>query len=273
MNKTYTEYIDSDYRLDGTSSNFTYHIYPPKNYNKFSLVSCSIPKTFYMIQDGYNTFIVEENGVQHTITIPIGNYSQLSFKTKVLALLVLSCSYTYAIERLPQTFKYNITVTGNAGIQPKFIFPSTSILYRNFGFNFGSTNTFSADTLTSVNIPLFQHTNVIFVRSNMSETQSSSLSGNIIGQVNCSTTPFMSSINYQVSDPKLQGKDFDANKKSFTFYITDADGFILDLNGIPINLELVFYDDDNSGDVIKSKAILDNLDSVIQKYVAKYNQS
>lgn len=271
-NLSYTEYIDSDYAKSGTVSDFTYDIVPPRKFNRFSLVSCSIPKTFYMIQDTYNTFIVEENGVQRTITIPPGNYSNITFPAVMTPLLNANPPYVYTFSAFDNaTCKFTITVSGNAGIQPKFIFPNTSVLYRNFGFNFGSTNSFSGNSITGTNIALFQHTNVIFVRSDLYAGDSSSLSGNIICQASCINSPFMSSIVYQVSDPRLQGKEFNPARTTFRFWITDSDGFILDLNGIPLNIEIVFYNEDNTNKLTMGKAILDNLDSQVEKLFKRYN--
>ena len=78
-------YINSYEINDGNNSDFSVklNINPTKKFNKVVLLQASIPKTYYLIQDGYNTFDLEENGVITTITIPVGNYSKESFRSIV----------------------------------------------------------------------------------------------------------------------------------------------------------------------------------------------
>ena len=70
----------------------------------------------------------------------------------------------------------------------------------------------------------------------------------------------MSSITYQNStDPNLIRKK-NAKKSTVNFYITDSDGYVLDLGGSPINIEILFFNYDDSANILKAKAYIDNLE-------------
>ena len=249
------DYIDSDYRISGTSSDFLYRI-DAQEYNSVCVISANIPKSYYLIQEGQNTVIFTENTIPRTITIPKGNYSVADFVSVVLALLNIG-SIIYSI-----TFnKYSslMTITATGGTVNNIIFPSSSSLYRQFGFEYDSTNALIANTITSPNLPLYQLTNIIFIRSDIHETTESTLGGNILQSISAVNQPNMYSITYQNStDPNLIKKRY--NKTMIArFWITDADGFILNLGGLPVNIELLFFNYNDSGEIIKKSAYLDNL--------------
>lgn len=258
MNDSYIEYVDSDYRVSGTSASFVYNIKLPRKFDRVAVVSASIPKTWYMVSDTYNTFYVTELTGTRTITVPVGDYTLTNFTTKILELLNTG-TYVYTISKNAYTTKLTYTVTSNAGYQPVFEFPNTSVIYRLMGFEFGSTNTFDGSSLVAPNIPFFQHTNVIFIRSNLQKSENSSLSGDILQQITAIANSQLSAITYQSVDIIKQSKPISNGASVFTFKITDSDGFSLDLNGIPINIELVFFNTDNTNEVIQGKAFLDNL--------------
>lgn len=252
------EYIDSDYRTSGTSSNFLYEM-DPKEYDSVCVISANVPKTYYLIQSVYNTVIFTENGIPRTITISAGNYSVFDF-IAVLKTLLNTGSIIYNITYNKFTAKLTFTATG--GTLNSITLPSTSSLYRQFGFNYDSVNNVTANTITSVNVVLFQLTNIIFIRSDIHESTGSSLGGNILQSITAVNSPQMSSIGYQNStDPNLLRKRY-LSKPVVNFYITDADGFILDLGGSPVNIELLFFNYDNSHVILKQKAYLDNLESL-----------
>lgn len=261
MNDNYVEYVDSDYRISGHSSNFLYRIQVPRKFNRCCVLSASVPKTWYMIQSGYNTFTVTEASGTRTITLPTGDYTKTNFSIKLIELLNTGgIGYTYAISQPDtHTSKFTYSVSNNSSYQPTFTFPNSSVVYRLMGFEYASTNTFASSSLVSDNIPFFQHTNTIFLRSNLQKNENSSLSGDILCQMNCINIPQLTAVNYAAIDILRQSKPFNSGSDTFNFRITDADGFELDLNGIPLNLEIAFYNLDDTNEIIKGKAILDNL--------------
>src|SRR5689334_11475218 len=118
--KTYS--IDSKDRSSGEHEDFSIEIDIPKDktYDMVCLSRAVIPKTYYLVQDGHNTFVLEEKGVQTTITIPKADYTRSNFKTKCQALLNDNSpngwTYTIAVPDTTQegeTGKYTFTVAGN----------------------------------------------------------------------------------------------------------------------------------------------------------------
>ena len=79
--------VDSSDRLSGTTNNFTINIPMPtdNHYNRILVNSAVIPKSFYLIRDGYNTFTLKEGTNLWSITIPIGNYTLTEFTTSIQA--------------------------------------------------------------------------------------------------------------------------------------------------------------------------------------------
>jgi len=252
------EYIDSDYRISGTSSDFLYEI-DLKDYNSVCVISANIPKSYYLIQEGQNTVIFTQNATPRTITVPAGNYSVADFVSAVLALLNTgSVIYTITFDKHSSL----MTISATGGTLNNITFPNTSSLYRQFGFNFDSVNIVSGNTITSVNLPLYQLTNIIFIRSDIHETTRSTLGGNILQSISAVNQPNMYSITYQNStDPNLIKKKYNRTATA-RFWITDADGFILNLGGLPINIELLFFNYNDSGEILKRSAYLDNLEKI-----------
>ncbi len=62
-------YIDSHSRLSGEHNDFMFNIdFPPDvDYTHCCLLSAVIPKSYYLIQAGINTFVLRENNVNTTI--------------------------------------------------------------------------------------------------------------------------------------------------------------------------------------------------------------
>ena len=80
-------YIDSRNRLSGTDSNFTYYLDLGNNkFDNVCLLQGNFPKSYYLIQDGQNTFTLSEDGDSVEITVPIGNYNRTSIKNKIQSL-------------------------------------------------------------------------------------------------------------------------------------------------------------------------------------------
>ena len=68
-------YVDSDEALSGTSGDFTYQILLNDRYDRVMVIDANIPKSFYLVANGANTFITVENSVSRLLTMHIGNYT------------------------------------------------------------------------------------------------------------------------------------------------------------------------------------------------------
>jgi hypothetical protein len=262
-----TVHINSAFRQSGTDSDFTINI-PLKKNNKFThvaIIDISVPKSYYLIGEGENTFIVRENQVDYTITIPIGNYNISSF-IYVLNNLFQHTSGTnhYSVsfgdsKTEPQTGKMTFTHT-NTQHNSEFIFGNNH-LAEVMGFARGSTNSFTINqnnsTLTSTNICNFQRESTLFVHSNLA----SNSEDDILIELFASGNPDLSNINLTNGDLEEHSKEFiGTGSNSFHFYITDEYRQGLNFNGINMLITLCFYE----------KNTIDNLMTGFIKYLTMY---
>ena len=76
INNPYYVYVNSRNRLDGTDSDFSYNVkFPPGlDVDHVTVLNALIPKSYYLIQLGHNTFDLQEGNSIVTIPIPVGNY-------------------------------------------------------------------------------------------------------------------------------------------------------------------------------------------------------
>jgi hypothetical protein len=143
----YFVYVDSRKRTGGTDSNFTYTMnFPPDIiYDRVTVVDLLCPKSYYLIQEGYNTFQLQEGNVTVTIQVPIGCYLLNAFKSQISSLLTSNSpnewiyTLTYPASTGADTGMWTYTVSGNFS-QPSLIFNNQ--LFEPFGFLSGSTNLF-----------------------------------------------------------------------------------------------------------------------------------
>jgi len=91
-----TIHINSAFRSSGTDSDFVINI-PLKKNNKFThvaVIDISIPKSYYLISEGDNTFTIQENGSTFIVTIPVGNYSITSFLYVLTFVIIFAISFS-----------------------------------------------------------------------------------------------------------------------------------------------------------------------------------
>ena len=242
-------YINSENRLSGTSSNFTYNIDIPDNSNFDSclVVDISIPYSYYVIRAGHNFFTLRENGVDTVINIPRGNYDSETFATNLSALMNSNSpnGWVYTITLDMATAKYNYSVSGNGLLQPTLIF--SNHLADQAGFGKSSTNTFSGNILVSTNTLNFAGQNVLLLHSDIINEDTSVLQS--IYQSNA--IPF-SYLTKSCPDPDLYTKKLRTTTSStFSFSITDGDGDEINLNGGEIVFELMLFKKLTLGDLFK----------------------
>ncbi|HVT63452.1 MAG TPA: hypothetical protein VHD33_08210 [Legionellaceae bacterium] len=248
-------YIDSRKRLSGTDSNFTYSIPLPDDHNftHVTLLNALIPKSYYLIQVGFNTFQLQENSNIVTITVPIGNYTLSAFESIISNLLTTNSpnGWTYSISypnsTQPDTGKLTYTVSGNSS-QPSLIFGPD--LFEPFGFFQNSTNTFVNNTLVSTCVIKLVSEDRLILHSSLVNNPNID---NIIISINSATNIPFSSISWINFAPEYRSHKLVNNAvKVASFSLTDEAGRILDLNGLNMNLTLAFYRKDNIFDVIRN---------------------
>lgn len=236
-----TYYIDSHRKVSGTDSNFTYAINMPKLASADGMAVCVmsavIPKSYYLVASGRNTFTLTENGVSVTITVTPGNYSASSFKTTLVALLNAATmnGYVYALDFDSRTAKYSYTVTGGGAVSVTLPASQGSGLHEQFGCTSGATYTFP---FTSPNVVKFQAKDTLLLHSDIMDTSENDV---LVDLIASSNTDF-SSITYRCTDVVSYAKKLrTVSSGSFRFYVTDEDGQPIDLNGLNMVISIRIF--------------------------------
>lgn len=240
-------YVNSRNKINETDSHtdFSYmlNIDPNETFDKVVLLSCSIPKSFYFIQEGENTFILDEDGVQVTITIPAGNYNRNSLGTtlrnqlNVLSPNAWNYSVSYPIiNQMCDDGKYIISVTNNTS-QPSLIFGKH--VAEQLGFERNSTNTFILDSLKSTNVCNLSNETTLYLHSDICQNNEGD---NILQEIYSNGDASYSYINFQNPIPKEYSKPMTSDTSNiYRFTLTDEDGNKIDTNGININFTIMLY--------------------------------
>jgi hypothetical protein len=239
-----TFYLNSRNRTSGTNSSFNVNVDIPlhETFTHVCLISASIPKSYYLIQAGYNTFTLRENNVDTVVTIPPGNYSLTSFRSQIPLILTAASSQgwvytcTYPATGVAQTGKLTYIVAGSGGLQPSFVF--TTNVFEQFGFEPNSIVTFAANMITSANVVKFQLEDAIFIHTDLvSNSRNDILQSIFVGAAD------FSSIVYQCNEYITAIKPITSSVSSvFRFTLTDEDGRSLDLNGQNWQMKIMICD-------------------------------
>lgn len=239
-------YINSRDRLSGTHSAFTYHfdIDPSIHYEYVSLVSASVPKSFYSVQAGSNTLSLFELAVEYIITIPIGNYSRNSFATTMSSKLTAGSGnawvYTVTFPNINRTVddgKYIVTCTG-ASEAPSLV---VTHLDQHLGFDQGTTQNFTsvggAYILKSANVCNLNPSSTLIVQSNMVAEKIGHIKALFTSSVNSYDYIIYNNMNIMETCKRMVSSKSDV----YTIWITDQNNNIIDLNGEGIILVLMIF--------------------------------
>jgi len=251
-------YIDSGKRLTGTSSDFSYSLDLSEGdrFDHCVITQASIPFTYYLIRDGFNTFQLKETGqTAVTITIPVGNYNINSFVEIVGPLLttagVLGSTYTLTY---PKSFTQSntafitTTITGGTSSDAQYIFNSSNTISEQFGFESGSTNTFDGLTLSSSNTVNFLTNRSLLIHSNIVDGGSS----NILQEIYSNNSQINGNIIYQSTDALVYAKKLKlSNQNVINIYLSDINGVKIDLNGVDMNITLMLYEANKFTDIVE----------------------
>ena len=159
-------YLNSEDRISGSASNFLYAVDIP-NGSKFDtccVLSMTIPRSYYIVRDGYNRAKITIDGVSNEFEVPPGNYNVNNFATLLLALLAPFGTFTMTFSTI--TGKYTYGYTG-AATTVAFVFEDPSRLGHQMGFDEVSENHFNSGALQSANVVNFVSTSTLFLHSDM----------------------------------------------------------------------------------------------------------
>ena len=263
-------HINSGFRNAGSDSNFDINI-PLKKNNSFThvaVLSASIPKSYYLIGQGENSFIIRENNVDYTITLPVGNYSVTSL------IYVLNSLFTGDTSHYTVTFPDGKTSaqTGKLTFSHNNAHHGSELVFENnhlpevLGFARGSTNPFIIDgntsTLVSSNVCNFQKESTIFLHSSCA---SNGGQDDILLELFASGNPDLSNINFESSGNLEEHSKIlkDSQSNNYSFYLTDEYGQHIGLNGVNMLITLAFYE----------KNEISSLTTGFIKYITMYVES
>lgn len=214
------------------------------NYKYVSLLSASIPKSYYMIPSGYNTFTISNGLSSATISVEAGSYNYLTLRTALLASLNAAGFGAWTMTFTQSSSKYTF---GNATANMIFTFANGS-MSNILGF-FDTTYTFSGGLLTSVRPINLQLTSVVVVESDLIKSrQDSSINQRILHSIP-DTSPVAAPVAYQNGTPYETRQLMENTGQIFRISLFDADNRPLDPQH-GSNFTLLFYTDGQTSQTV-----------------------
>lgn len=298
-----TIYINSRRRESGTDSNFEYKI-PLQQPNEFTHVVVAqavIPKTYFSIQDGFNTFTLRINSLTATVTTPPANYvrdalsSVLKIKLEAAA-LSLGFTLTFSVtHKNPFTegddgyYTYTVGGTGISSITTiSFIFgdEDATDMFEPMGFAapaLGSTIAYAFTsgatfTLVSTAVPKLQPEDALFIHSDICTT-TSRLPDDILQEVYANTgTSAFGNILFQQFDSELNAKPIAGNSGGvFRFRVTNESNEPFDFNSCNVLITLTVYQINDTSRMVRGfikvcSAVIDLLEPFISWFAQSWEK-
>lgn len=274
--------INSSRRESGTPGDFYFRIdnisIPEREglrYTHMSVLEASIPKTWYNIRAGYNTFRLVETDTSipivntFNISIQPGSYNSYSFANTIANAMTfqsgnsgLGLTYTISFSNnitTPITGRYIFTITGGTATMNVEIIPlSMNVqfgLAENESLNINQGNLFEVE---STNIAFFTDIGGVFLKSDMVDEID-----NILQPLTSSNTSAFSIISYQNNDPYANSKRIKhIGSNIFHFYLHDSLGRPLDLNNINLTFNILLF---KANDYKERKVIQEHNSFVVGK--------
>ena len=263
--------FNSKDRISGNNSNFQSAPVDLGNnaYDSVALVQASIPKSFYNMPSGYNTFTLKENSTSVTITIPQGNYTRINLQSVLATTLTtaspngLTYTINYPASTSADTFHYTFSVN-SITVSVQFIFTAKSP-FRQLGFDV-STYTFtpgvSTSTLESVNALNLSYILRAFIKSNI---VANATDGILEELLNFGSFPSSSVMSFQQFSFDLNTRVYNRdNKNSWSFALVDSFGVEIDLNNIPWAFSLVLYQRNATHEIHKKDLLITNEERIFK---------
>ena len=269
-NDVYISVVDSSQRVSGTSSNFTINLNLPsfvQEFDRVALNQISIPRSWYDVESGVNTFQFKEGsgGTLKTITITPGMYNVTTLGTAIATLLTTNSQngYTYTISypNSALTVNNNLFTFTCSNTVTVFYLIFAGSMYQQIGFASNTTYTSTSGVLTSVNSISISYINRVFLVSNACNTSYNSYLQEILiaGQFPSTSFIFWENLNY------------DTNSKEFTnpqnncwdFTIYDRYGNVINLHGLELVFSLIFYKKNKTDELHMEHIKLTNLEKLL----------
>jgi hypothetical protein len=264
--------IDSSKRISGTSSNFSISIDIPNlsDFDRIALNQFSCPRSYYDVEEGFNTFILKEGTTQVQCIFPQGMYNVYTLISTMTSLL-----NAYSPNGLIYSIEYpNSAIQSNNN---KLVFIATNptlkqislifnnYLFQQFGFNSNSTNLFSnltsTSVLESVNSISVSSINRLFLSSNACGLSPDNLLQEILiaGQFPSCAYIYYENINYQINSKVFTNPQ----NNSFEFTLYDRYGNVVNLHGLEIVFSITLYKKDRTNELLYNYYKLKNQEKLL----------
>ncbi len=262
--------ISSSTRISGTNESFqSYPILLGDNDFTHCIISqITIPKTWYTIQDNLNTFQLSETVGSITtivsISFPIGNYNRISLAS-TLQTLLNSNSPNMAVYTISYPNTGSSADTGKFTFTssiPHFSFIFSSISpYNQLGFNIGTIST-NTSSITSTNIINLQYISSLNVVSDIVQNSPNNILSSVlnVGTFLPNSYIFHEEFNYDITLKELSSN----TNNSWNFNLTDQNGIVPNLNGVPWSFTLIFLQRSNLNEINKETIRLKLLEKQLE---------
>jgi hypothetical protein len=273
-------HLDSYERLDPSNSNHQdcyFNITNQLNghliteFDRVVCMSFNIAKSYYAIEEGYNTFQIQDTVATgfYTIEITPGTYSSTQFRDYLITEIndksqLYGASLNYNISFSSITAKYTFTVSGNTE-QP--IIKTTINVFHNLGFEPNTEYQFVNDALTSINVINLAPENNLMLRTSLCEGGDNN--ENILQDIHMSNVPPFGYYQFYQHDTEAYSKTLNTDSTYIRVYITNEDAEktglqrILNLNGINWTCNILLYKKTTIPKLIKNDLILKQLEKNI----------
>jgi hypothetical protein len=215
------------------------------DYDHACVLAASIPISYYMIQEGYNTFFLKEGINVKMISFDVGNYSIISFCSRLKTLLNANTQsgFTYDVKVSTVLGKIAMSVSNNNNVQPSIQMIGTS-LYKFFGFDVGSVNTFTSGSLTSSNVCQFITEETLYIHTDLVENQND----NVIQEIYAASYAPFSTISFINPCPLQYAKKIATTKNNiYNFYLLNENDEPINMNGCNMSVTILFFKKQDDG--------------------------
>lgn len=216
----------------------------PQNHNRISVLNASLPKTYYVIQDSSNTFLLDST----EYTVPVGNYSSSELITAINSLTTGVASFSLST----LTNLVTITSTVSDTIQ------CTASVARCLGLEKDTEYSFSDNIVTSIRPINFQQVLEVAILCDLAIDTSAANPANMLGKIPMSDQYYSNIINYVNPNPEMSSKALVNNPvKYVTLTLQNEDEETINFNNSEIRLTLVSYEDINTKQFLRINRYLD----------------
>jgi hypothetical protein len=258
--------FNSKDRIQGTNSSFLSLPVDLGNnqFDSVCLVQASIPKSFYNVPSGYNTFTLQENVTSVTVTIPPGSYTRINFQSTLATLLTAASpnllTYTVSYPAATQADTFHYTFSANSSVIVCRFVLTTRSPFRQLGFESGTTYTFTpgvgSSSLESVNAINLSFILRAFIKTSLVMDATDNILEELL---NFGSFPANSVMSYQQFDFDMNTRKYNrSGSNSWLFSLVDSFDQLIDLNGIPWAFSVVFFQRNSTHELQKSELQIAN---------------